>query len=95
ALTTLEKVLEIDPEYVDAYCLLGDVYIDIGKYDKAREMIEKALELDPDGAEPHCKMAMYCLSQGDFKGLREEYRILKDLDPALASQIGGLFFDEA
>jgi Tfp pilus assembly protein PilF len=72
--------------------VLGDVYLDNGEPDKAREAFEKALELEPLNAEPHCKLAMYHVSRGDMKSLRKEYEILKDLDALMAEQIATLFF---
>jgi len=93
ALKTLNKGLEIDPNYAEIYCLIGDISIDLGEFDKAEEAFKKALELAPDNAEPHSKIAMYYLARGDMKGLKREYEVLKTLDPALAEQIGTLYFD--
>jgi len=93
ALKTLAKGLEIDPRYTEIFCVQGDIYIDLGELDKAREAYEKALELEPDKPEPHSKMAMYHLARGDMKGLKREYELLKSLDPALAEQIGTLYFE--
>jgi len=91
-LKTLKRALEIDPDYVEIYCVLGDAYLDLGEYDKAKEAFEKALDLEPENAEAHSKSAMYYLARGDMKGLKREYELLKTLDAALAEQIGSLFF---
>lgn len=51
----MERVLEIDDQYADAYFVLSSLYdqapgwpISVGNRNKALEMIEIALELDPD-----------------------------------------------
>ncbi len=33
ALKTLKKALEIDPEYAEIYCVLGDAYLDLGEFE--------------------------------------------------------------
>ncbi|NLY11275.1 MAG: hypothetical protein GX020_06290 [Firmicutes bacterium] len=65
----MERVLEIDEEYADAYYVLSRLYdeapgwpISIGNRNKALEMIEIALELDPDNPEFKVQIAKVLLS---------------------------------
>lgn len=94
ALSTLKAALEIDPGYVEAWCVLGDVYLDLGEYDDAKDAFMEALRLEPENPEPHRKMAMYLVSRGEMEKLREVCERLGTLDPSMAEQIRTLFFDE-
>jgi len=42
----LEKAINIDPEYIDPYILLGDLYYDQGKYDEAIGSYHQAIAID-------------------------------------------------
>lgn len=52
---TLERALELDPEYATAYYLLGGMRAGRGAFDAAVESFEKYLELAPNG--PHAGKA--------------------------------------
>jgi tetratricopeptide (TPR) repeat protein len=43
----LEKAIEINPDYKEAYYLLGYAYYKMGKIDLSREAFNQAYELDP------------------------------------------------
>lgn len=42
-----QKVIELDPTYVEAYNNLGIIYQDIGDFDKALKAYQKAIEVNP------------------------------------------------
>src|SRR4030042_2298143 len=44
AIQAYQKVIELDPTYVEAYNNLGIIYQDIGDFDKALEAYQKAIE---------------------------------------------------
>uniref|UniRef100_Q3ASX0 TPR repeat n=1 Tax=Chlorobium chlorochromatii (strain CaD3) TaxID=340177 RepID=Q3ASX0_CHLCH len=90
---TLKKALERFPDYAPLYCVLADIYLDLGEFDKAHEAIEQALRLDPQNPEPHSKLAMYYVARGNMEGLQQECKTLEQLDAALAEQIRTLFFE--
>ena len=46
----MKKVIDIDPNYTDAYSYLGNVYEDQGNPIKAREYYGKIPRVDPDGS---------------------------------------------
>lgn len=65
----MEKVLEIDDKYADAYYVLGSLYdqapgwpLSIGNRNKALEMIEIALKLDPDNPDYQVQLAKVLVS---------------------------------
>lgn len=47
AIQSYMKVIELNPEYVEAYNNLGIIYQDIGDFDKAIELYQKAIEVNP------------------------------------------------
>ncbi len=47
AIKAYQKVIELDPTYVEAYNNLGIIYQDIGDFDKAFEAYQKAIEVNP------------------------------------------------
>ncbi|MBI1823194.1 MAG: tetratricopeptide repeat protein [Nitrospirae bacterium] len=47
AINALEKAVEANPEYKEAYYLLGYAYYEKGKMDLSREAFNQAYELDP------------------------------------------------
>lgn len=47
ALERLERALEADSEFVDAYNALGLLHSNLGQYDRAEENFRKAIRLDP------------------------------------------------
>jgi tetratricopeptide (TPR) repeat protein len=47
AIQAYQKVIELDPTYVEAYNNLGIIYQDIGDFDKALEAYQKAIEVNP------------------------------------------------
>lgn len=51
AANILQEVLKEEPEYRDAWILLGYAYLNQGKYGDARESFQEAFDLDPEKAE--------------------------------------------
>ena len=47
AIAELEQAIEINPDYKEAYYLLGYAYYKVGKMDRSRESFNQAYELDP------------------------------------------------
>jgi type IV pilus biogenesis/stability protein PilW len=47
AIHAYQRVIELDPTYVEAYNNLGIIYQDIGDFDKALEAYHKAIEVNP------------------------------------------------
>ena len=47
------KVLEINPNYVNAHNNLGIIFKELGEYQKAKSCFEKAIEIDPNYTAAH------------------------------------------
>lgn len=83
----LEKAVELDPGYADAYALLANVYLAEYRFDfnprpdpihRAFDMARKAIELDPQNAGAHCWMAIVHFFR------RENERFYAEAERALA-----------
>jgi len=60
AVELLEKVLEINPDHLNAYNVLGKVYFHRRQVEKARECWQRVLEIDPDNFTARmCLEALY------------------------------------
>jgi outer membrane protein OmpA-like peptidoglycan-associated protein len=52
AIRELEKVLNAEPHFIDAYITMGAVYDELGMHEKAEGNFERVIEIDPN-YEPH------------------------------------------
>jgi len=48
AITDYKRVIELEPNFIEAYALLGNAYDDSGEFDKALASYEDALALNPE-----------------------------------------------
>ena len=90
----LEKAIQLDPEFADAYVYLGlrksaFSWTGLSRVKSAKEAVEigrpyydKALEIDPDNIQAHLSLARsYLWYEWDFEAADREYQILIDLTP--------------
>lgn len=61
-----EKVLNIDPLYVEAYNNLGSIYKEWGRLDEAITLYEKAVSINPKYAKAHHNLGVVFYLQGKF-----------------------------
>jgi tetratricopeptide (TPR) repeat protein len=55
---SLEKCLEIDPTFLDAFTTLGCVLNEMGNYSGAKNTLQRALDLDPRSSDAHHNLAV-------------------------------------
>ena len=77
----LEKALEIDPEFAQAYGTLSFVHYFDGNYDMMQSSADKALNLNPDLAEPHIVYALLHERDFNWQAAENEYKQAIELDP--------------
>lgn len=75
-----------DPEQakkhaVDVWVQLGQHYLELGKYEAAKEDLLKALKLDPKSVDAHTVLATLYDRVGDRTSAEEQYRIAAELAP--------------
>jgi TolB-like protein/lipoprotein NlpI len=94
AVELLEKAIQLDPEFADAYAFLGQrksafSWMGLTEVKSSKEAIEigrpyyeKALEFDPDNIEAHLYLGYSHLwHEWDFEAAGREFQILIDLNP--------------
>src|SRR5262249_24526806 len=67
AVRSLQKALEINPSYAEAYRNLGAVFRQQARFDEAIRSLQKALEINPDFADAHKNLGLTLLQLGDYE----------------------------
>lgn len=83
-ITGLERVLEANPNNLQAVAQLGNDYFDTGDYEKAVQLYLKALQLDPRNVDLMTDMATAYRKLGDSKEAVTWLRKAVETDPAHA-----------
>lgn len=79
-----KKVIEITPEYPDAYYNLGNVYRNQKQFDKAVIEYKKALEINPRYAECHNAIGEVLLEKGNEEAAMECFKKAYEINPNFA-----------
>ena len=53
AIQNLDKAIELNPQFADAFCNRGLAYVNLGRYARAMQDFDKAIELKPQFAIAH------------------------------------------
>ena len=84
------KVLELNPQSAEAYCILGRIEKDRDNLDSAEEFTKKAIDLNPRFTYAISTLGdIYCL-KGDGDAALKKYREALDIDPNDADAISGI-----
>lgn len=67
AIKVCEQILNNDLDCVEAYEEIGDNYLSLRKYDKAKKALKKSLELNPRSANGRYLLGFLFSAVGDFK----------------------------
>jgi len=73
AIEKYQKALEIDPDYVDAYCNLGNVLDEQKKYFEAITEYKKALAINPNAASAYCNWGVTLSKQLQYSNAIKKY----------------------
>lgn len=73
SIVQLNKAIEINPSFADAYESLGVIYGRIKEFEKAIEVMKKLSDVDPSSVMAHTNMSMYYMQLGD-KETAEEHK---------------------
>jgi len=74
ALSYLERAVKQDPNFADAYFLIGWCHDMLGKYNEAIESYKQAIRIKPDYAEAHFNLGGAYVSLGRYNEAIESYR---------------------
>jgi tetratricopeptide (TPR) repeat protein len=79
ALDILKRVKEISPDHPTPYTQLGQVYLKLKDFKKAREAFEDSIQINPFNPEAHLGMANAYEMLGDQSGATKEREIAEKL----------------
>lgn len=72
----IRHIFKIDPDYKDAYILLGDIYRESGLYPEAIRQYKKVVRIDPMDRNAHYKLALLYWNIGNYIDSAREFNIL-------------------
>ena len=81
ALSILDKVIEVHPDYAEAWNKRATVYFLIGRYNDSVKDIEKVLELEPRHFGALSGLGMIKRQQGDLAGARAAFEEALSYNP--------------
>ncbi len=61
----LEQAIKIQTDLYEAYYLLGEAYIELGRLDDAIEILNQAIQLRPDDPTAHFKLGLAYIALRD------------------------------
>jgi tetratricopeptide (TPR) repeat protein len=76
----LEKAVKLDPEYLEAWTMLGTAYMNVKKYKEAVDAFLKAHELEPSNKSLISSLGYNYLSLNDLDNAEKYYGILTEQD---------------
>ena len=87
------KAIQINPNFANAYCNLGNVLKDLGKLQDAELSYRKAIQINPNFADAYCSLGIILSDLGSFKEAEFSIRKAIELNPKdaiLHTNLGGI-----
>lgn len=81
AITCFDKVLKIDPNYLDALIGMGNVFMDSNQLKKSIDYLDKAIELYPDYGDAWNNKGVVLLRMNKLKMALEYFNKALEIDP--------------
>jgi len=81
AVDYLFRAVELDPEFIDAYAALSEVFAVLGMYEQEFQILEKIISIDPNNAEAHLNLGALYGNLGMFNEAIAEFKKAIDLKP--------------
>ena len=82
---SLDKAIEMDPNFADAYIMRAEAFMDNAQYDKALSDYNRAIELEPDRAYPYRGRASIYKKYGEADKVFADCKKVVELDPDYAT----------
>ena len=76
-----QKVLELDPNYADAYNNLGVLYKELEEHQKAKDCYEKAIVINPNYTDAHYNLGNIFKELGENQKAKECYEKVIEINP--------------
>jgi tetratricopeptide (TPR) repeat protein len=75
------NIIELDPDFAEAWWMRGNAYWDAGDYDRALADYNKTITLDPNYAMAYLGRGNVYLRKGDYDGALDEYNQVVEVLP--------------
>jgi len=91
-----QKVLELDPNYADAYNNLGVLYKELEEHQKAKDCYEKAIVINPNYTDAHYNLGNIFKELGENQKAKECYEKVIEINPNYIDALNNLgnIFDD-
>jgi Tfp pilus assembly protein PilF len=87
AVSSLKEAATIQPEFFEAHCLMGEVYMELDLLEQAVEAFERAIRLRPDDTATHLKLGLAYVAQHDWNAALGQFQILRTLNEVVANEL--------
>ncbi len=87
AVIWLEQAVQIEPDFFEAYCLLGEAYLELGQVAQAIEAFDRAAQLRPDNVTPHLKLGLAYIALHDWNAALGQLHTLRSSDQVAAKEL--------
>lgn len=84
------EIISLDPKNIDAFEGLGDMYVELKKYNEAKEVFEYLLKLSSAEAYFHDKLGQVARAQGHLQEAEAQFRISVDTNNQNANYLYNL-----
>ncbi len=74
-----EKAQKLDPNIKEVYDLLGTLLLQLGEFERAKELLEQGVEIFPDSSSVWQNLSFLYAKMGDKKKAEEAFKRSKDL----------------
>lgn len=92
AIMACKEIIRNDPQYTQAYLLLGSLQTQVKNYPEAIAAFKKGLSQKPDDAQMHLGLGRAYALSGDRASALEEYKVLKQANPEMAGKLFKLIY---
>lgn len=98
ALKAAEQVVFLEPNHLQAHCLIAQSYANLGAYCQAEQICRQAIQINPLATDPYYLMAQISEEKGDLEGAKFMLKRIIYLDPLAVDaylELGSLYEREA
>jgi tetratricopeptide (TPR) repeat protein len=91
----LRRAIDLDPSLMEAYHVLGQVFVRQNKLDEARTAYEARLKERPNDVGAHTMVGMLLLTQGKMADAKAQFEKVVSIDPRAAVALNNLAYFDA
>jgi type IV pilus biogenesis/stability protein PilW len=81
AIYAYQKVVELDPSYIEAYNNLGIIYQDLGDFDKALNAYQTSIKINPRYEKAYNNLGIVLFLNGRYEESKEAFQNALDINP--------------